>query len=132
VAARRPYERSNAGWWRKNPVFKRYLAREATCLAVALYALILLAGLVQLARGAAPFEAWLAALRSPLSLLLHAVLLAAFAYHTYSWFEIMPKTLPPIAVGGRTVPAWAITAGGIAAALACSIALIAGIAWLAR
>jgi fumarate reductase subunit C len=132
MAARRPFERSNAGWWRKNPVFRRYLAREATCLAVALYALVLLAGLVQLARGPAAFEQFLAALRSPFSLVVHAVLFVGFAYHTYSWFEIMPKTLPPIAIGGRTVPGWAITAGGIAAALACSIVLVVGIAWLAR
>jgi len=132
MAARRPFERSNAGWWRKNPVFRTYLAREATCLAVALYALILLTGLVELARGPAAFEEWLEVLRSPPSLLVHAVLLVAFAYHTYSWFAIMPKTLPPIAIGGHKVAPWAITAGGIAASLAASIALIAGFAWLAR
>lgn len=132
MAARRPYERSNAGWWRKNPVFRPYLAREATCVAVALYALILLFGLVQLARGASAFDAWLAMLRSPLSLLLHGVLLLAFAYHTYTWFAIMPKTLPPITIAGHRLTAQAITTGGIVAAIACSIAFIGGIAWLAR
>jgi fumarate reductase subunit C len=130
MAARRPCERSTAGWWRR-PVYRTYLARESTCVAVAIYALLFLAGLVQLSRGPAAFAAWVAVLRSPLSLGLHAVLLVAFAYHSVSWFAIMPKTLPPLAIGGHEVTASAITAGGIAAALACSIALVAGVAWLA-
>lgn len=124
MAARRPYVRPMDGWWRRNPFFVRYMAREATALFVAAYALVLLAGLVALALGPAAFEAWSAALRTPASFVLHAVLLAAFVVHTWSWFSIMPKTLPALYAGGRRVPAAAITGAGLAAAACASLAVL--------
>jgi fumarate reductase subunit C len=120
---RRPYVRAMDGWWKRDPYFLRYMAREATAVFVVIYALVLLAGLLQLSRGEAPYASWLAALRSPASIALHAVLLAAFAYHTYTWFEIMPKTMPPIVVAGRRLAPGTITALGIAASLVLSAAL---------
>ena len=80
MSARRPYVRPMAGWWRRNPWFGEYMLHEATALAVAAYALILLAGLFQLVQGEAAWVQWLAFLASPLALALHAVLLLAFAY----------------------------------------------------
>ena len=44
---RRPYQRSMDGWWRRDPFFMRYMAREATALIVALYAVVLLVGVVR-------------------------------------------------------------------------------------
>jgi fumarate reductase subunit C len=53
-------------------------------------------------------------------------------YHTYSWFEIMPKTMPPVVVGGKKLAPGTITGLGLAAAVAAS-ALVLAIAWgLAR
>lgn len=124
MAARRPYERPMGRWWARNPSFLRYFARELTSVFVALYAVLLLAGLVRLAQGEAAFAAWLAFLRSPISLAVHAVLFLAFVYHAWSWFAIMPKTMAPLAVAGRRVPPWAITASGLAAAVACSAFLL--------
>lgn len=111
------------GWWKRDPFFIRYMAREATSLFVVLYAAILLVGLVRLAQGEAAFNAWVAILRSPASILLHGVLLIVFLYHTLSWFQIMPKTMAPVVVGGRKAPAWAITGAGLVASLGASIAL---------
>ena len=115
------YVRPMAGWWRRDPFFIRYMAREATALFVVAYALILLATLANLARGRAAFEAWLELLRSPASLAIHAVLLAAFLWHTVTWFLIMPKTMPPVAVAGKRVAAGLITAAGLAAAAVASL-----------
>ena len=132
MAARRPYRRSMEGWWNRDPFFKRYMAREVTAFFVAAYGLVMLVGLVKLAQGPAAFGAWLGFLRSAPALLLHAVLFLAFLYHTYSWFEIMPKTMPPVVVGGKRVAAGVITSGGIAAALVAS-AIVLLVAWrLAR
>jgi fumarate reductase subunit C len=114
-----------AGWWRRDPFFLRYMAREATAVFVVIYALLLLAGLVQLARGEAAFAHWVAFLRSPASIALHAVLLAAFAYHTVTWFAIMPKTMPPIVVAGHRLAPAAITGLGLAASVILSAALFA-------
>jgi len=121
--ARRPYVRPMDGWWKRDPFFIRYMAREVTSLFVVLYAAILLITVVRLAQGEASFDAWMAILRSPLSLFIHAVLLAIFLYHTLSWFQIMPKTMAPVMVGGKKVPGAAITAAGLAASLVASLVL---------
>ena len=128
MKAHGPYVRPMRGWWRRDPFFLRYMVREATAVAVAIYALILSVGLLRLAQGEAAWNGWLAALRTPGSLLLHAVLLIAMLVHAKSWFEIMPKTMPIIRVGGRRLAAGTITRAGWAAALLASMALL-GLAW---
>jgi len=54
---------------------------------------------------------------------LHAVALAAMLYHSWSWFEIMPKTMPPLIVRGKRVAAGVITWSGVGAAVASTLAL---------
>jgi succinate dehydrogenase subunit C len=116
------------GWWRRDPFFARYMLREATAVAVLVYAVILTVGVVRLAQGEAAWNGWLAALRSPGAVLLHLVLLGAMVFHALSWFEIMPKTLPAIFIGGRRLSATTITRSGWAAIVMASIALWA-LAW---
>jgi len=119
------------GWWRRDPFFVRYMIREATALIVAAYALVLLAGVLCLAQGEAAWNGWLTQLRSPVSIVLHVLMLAVMIYHTYSWFEIMPKTMPALFVGGKRVTATTITMSGLAAAVAAAAALLA-LAWMLR
>jgi fumarate reductase subunit C len=113
------------GWWRRNPFYRRYMLREATALFVALYALVLLVGLARLAQGREAYEAWRAALATPAALGFHAVALAALVYHAWTWFAVMPKTLPFLTLGGRRISDRAIVAAGAAAAVVASIALFA-------
>jgi len=128
---RRPYVRSMNGWWRRDPFFVRYMIRETTALIVAAYALVLLAGVLCLAQGEAAWNGWLAQMRNPVSILLHALMLVVMIYHTCSWFEIMPKTLPAMFVGGKRVSASTITWSGLAAAVVAAAAMYA-VAWLLR
>ena len=123
AGVRAPYVRPMRGWWRRDPFFRRYMLREATALAVLAYAVVLTVGVVRLAQGEAAWNGWLDALRTPLSLLLHGMLLLAMLIHAKSWFEIMPKTMPPLIVGGRRIAASTITRAGWAAAVLASIAL---------
>ncbi|WP_028534527.1 fumarate reductase [Paludibacterium yongneupense] len=125
---RRPYVRPMEGWWRKNPYFIEYMVHEGTALFVAAYALVLLIGVVRLAQGEAAWKAWLTALQSPLSVFAHLILLLAIGYHSYTWFKIMPRTLPPLSLGGKRVPGGAITATGLIAVALASLALLA-LAW---
>ena len=127
-AARRPYVRPMRGWWRRDPFFVRYMVREVTALAVLAYAIVLTVGVVRLAQGEAAWDRWLDALRSPLSLLLHGVLVVAMIVHAQSWFAIMPKTLPMLFVGGRRVAPSTIARTGWAATVLASVALYA-LAW---
>jgi fumarate reductase subunit C len=116
MAVRHPYVRPAGGWWRGNAYLMRYLGREFTSIAVAAYAMVLLVGLVRLVQGEPAWAGWLEALRSPLSIVFHAVLLVAFIVHTWTWFAIMPKTMPPLHLRGKRVPDCAITGLGLAAA----------------
>jgi fumarate reductase subunit C len=127
---RKPYVRSMRGWWKRDPFFMRYMARELTAFAVLAYAIMLAVGLVRLAQGEAAWNAWLAAVKSPLGLLLHGVIFVSMVVHAKSWFEIMPKTMPYLHVGGRRVAAKTITRAGFAAAIvATAVVLLAAKAW---
>jgi len=130
MAARRPYVRSMDGWWTRVPFFKRYMAREVTAFFVAAYGLEMLCGLVQLAKGPEAFDAWMQQMRSGWSITLHLLLLMVFVYHTYSWFEIMPKTMPTLFIGGRRIAQSTIIRAGWAAAVAATLLLVAMAWWL--
>lgn len=123
MSVRRPYIRSMDGWWRRDPFFVRYMIREATAVLVVAYAVVLLLGVIGLAQGGSAYERWLAALRSPWSLAFHVALFAGLAYHTWSWFQIMPKTMPPMSVGGKKLRPVVITATGLVAAALVSVVL---------
>jgi fumarate reductase subunit C len=131
VAARHTYVRSMDGWWRRDPFFIKYMAREATAIFVVIYAAILLVGVVRLAQGKSAFASWAACLRSEPAIVLHVLLLVAFLYHTYTWFSIMPKTMPPIVVDGKRLSAGMITGLGLAASVTLSAGLFLAVQWLA-
>jgi fumarate reductase subunit C len=128
TAVRKRYRRPMQGWWKRDPYFVRYMAREATAVAVLVYAIVLAVGLVRLAQGEAAWNGWLAALRSPPSLLLHAVLLVAMFVHAKSWFEIMPKTMPLIKPDGERLTPSTITRSGWAATVVATLVVLA-LAW---
>ena len=131
AAARKGYVRPMQGWWRRDPFFMRYMIREVTAFAVLAYAIILVVGVVRLAQGEVAFNGWLAALRSPGSILLHIVLLVSMIEHARSWFEIMPKTMPMMIVGGERVEGSTIMRTGWAASAVVTV-LVVAIAWWAR
>lgn len=131
AGVRRPYVRPMQGWWRRDPFFMSYMLREATALAVLVYSIILCVGVVRLSQGEAAWNGYLAALRSPGSIMLHLVLLLSFAVHARSWFEIMPKTMPMMIVGGERVQGSTIMRTGWAVSAVVTVVVIA-IAWWAR
>jgi fumarate reductase subunit C len=111
-----------AGWWLRNPYFMRYMLREGSAIFLTGYALTLLFGLFRLSQGTAAFEAWREALAAPWAIALHVLALGFVAYHSFTWFQVMPKTMPPMLLPARTV-----AAGGIAATLLLSLLILA---WL--
>ena len=117
------------GWWRGNPYYVRYMIMEATSVIVALYALILLVGVWRLSQGATAYEAWLAALRQPLAVALHVLMLLAMIYHAYTWWKVLPKTLPLLHLGGRPVPGLLLSSAGWTATLVMSAVIYATVRW---
>ena len=128
AAARKGYVRPMQGWWRRDPFFMRYMIREVTAFAVLAYAIVLAVGVVRLAQGEVAWNGWLAALRSPGSILLHIVLLIAMIEHARSWFEITPKTMPMMMVGGEKLQGSTIMRTGWAASAIITV-LVVAIAW---
>ena len=126
----RGYIRPMQGWWQRDPFFLRYMLREVTAVGVLVYAVVLAVGVVRLAQGEAAWNGWLAALRTPGSMMLHVLLLAAMVVHARSWFEIMPKTMPLIFVNGHRLAGTTITRAGWVATAAASVALFALAGWL--
>lgn len=130
MAQVRPYVRPMKGWWQRNPYFVRYMIRETSSVFLAIYAIILLVGLLRLTEGRAEYEAWRAALANPLSILFHVLALLTVSYHAYTWWLVAPKTAPDLRVGGKPVPDVAISAGGWVATLGASIVVYAVVRWM--
>lgn len=129
AAVRRPYVRPMQGWWRRDPFFMAYMLREATALGVLVYSIVLCVGAVRLSQGEAAWNGFLAALKSPGSILLHLVLLLCFAVHARSWFEIMPKTMPMMHLGGERVQPETITRTGWIVTVVVTVAMFAMTWW---
>ena len=123
MTAPKTYVRSMYRWWRRDPFFVRYMMRELTAPFVAIYAVILLVGVVRLAEGEAAYNAWLAALTHPASILFHWVLFIAITYHAVTLWKVMPKTMPRLTLGGRALPESTVTVLGWIATLAVSVAV---------
>lgn len=128
---RRGYVRPMQGWWRRDPFFVKYMIREATAVGVLVYAIVLMFGLLRLSQGEAAFNGWLAALRSPGSILLHLVLLVSMIVHAKSWFDIMPKTMPLIFVSGHRLQASTIIRTGYTVTVIATV-LVLAIVWGVR
>ena len=88
----KPYVRevSRYGWFLRNPRYRRYMAREVTCVFIGLHALILLVALKRLSEGREAWEAFLHNLTGPAGVVLQLVILAFAVYHSTSWFNVTP------------------------------------------
>lgn len=129
TTGRRPYVRPMTRWWKRDPFFVSYMARELTAFAVLAYAVVLAVGLVRLSQGEAAWNGWLDAVRSPGSVLLHLVFLVSFVIHSMSWFDIMPKTMPMLFAGGKRVGGEVITRAGYVAAVVVTLVVLAIARW---
>ena len=130
MPAIKTYTRPMHGWWRRNPYFVRYMIREASSVFLATYAIILLVGLLRLMQGEAAYEAWRAALTSPVSILFHWLALLTVGYHAYTWWVVAPKTAPDLRIGGRPLPDMIITAGGLLATVGASVLIYIIVRWM--
>jgi fumarate reductase subunit C len=122
--SRRPFVRelSKTGWWLAQPRYVRYMLREISALFIGLYAIVLVIGLLQLSRGAAAYENYLAFVQGPVGLAIAVVAMIFAVYHTYTWFQVTPKAMPLVLVGKR-VPGVLIVAAHWLGFFAVSVAL---------
>jgi fumarate reductase subunit C len=132
MAARKPYVRPMAGWWRRNPFYVRYMLREASSAFISIYALLLLWGLWALRDGANAYDAWRSALRDPAMVLFHLAAVVFASYHAYTWWKVAPKTMPTLRFGVTEIPQSWITVVGWGAWAAATVLTIVLAAWGTR
>jgi fumarate reductase subunit C len=117
------YRRPVSGiWWTRNPFYRWYMLRELSSVLLVIYALTLLVGLVRLAQGVVPYEDWLESLSRPAAVAFHLFAFVVVLYHAWTWFKVMPKTLPRVPLSNG-----AIVVSGVAAALAASLLLFGAV-----
>jgi len=116
----RPYLRVQPRtWWAQSP-YRAYTIRELCGVALALYAAILLAGLICLARGPEWYDGYRRVMASSWFLLIHLLLLGAALWHSWTWFQILPKTMPRLVWRGKHVRQAAIASAALLLAVLCS------------
>ncbi|MGB5065345.1 MAG: fumarate reductase subunit C [Candidatus Competibacter sp.] len=101
----KPYIRevSKTTWFLSQPRYKRYMAREVTCIFIFAYTFLLIVALARLSQGPDAFQEFLNALHSPWGVLFNATVLIATVYHSMSWFNVTPQAMP-IQRGEEFVP----------------------------
>ncbi|MFQ6615246.1 MAG: fumarate reductase subunit C [Fidelibacterota bacterium] len=125
-----PYHRQfpNTWWIRRRPYFL-FMAREFTSLFVAGYCVFLLIMIARFARGSTAYPDVAALMKSPVSIIFHALALPPVLYHTVTWFNLTPKILV-LRIGEERVPpaliAGAIYAGWIVLSLAVGWMVLGG------
>ena len=125
----KPYVRplSKTSWFLTQTRYKRYMAREVTCLFIFAYTFLLVWGLKRLSEGPDAFYAFVQALGSPLGVLFNLVVLIAAVYHSTSWFNVTPQAMP-IQRGEEFVPGKIIVGAHYALwAVASLIVLVLGV-----
>jgi fumarate reductase subunit C len=125
----KPYVRplSKTSWFLTQTRYKRYMAREVTCLFIFAYTFLLVWGLKRLSEGPDAFNAFVQALGSPLGVLFNLVVLIAAVYHSTSWFNVTPQAMP-IQRGEEFVPGKIIVGAHYALwAVASLIVLVLGV-----
>lgn len=122
--SRKPYLRDiTSEWIFRHPRYVRYMLREFSCLFIGAWTLMAVVGLKRLSEGPAAWEGFLAALRSPASVVFQVLALAFTVYHALTWFNLTPKALP-VQMGEEFLPDWVIAGAHYLAWAVVSAALL--------
>jgi fumarate reductase subunit C len=132
MSEKRPFTRPVAPNWWAQPPYLAYTTRELSGVAVAIYGGFVFVGLFSLWLGPDSYAAFLRFLKTPFSLVLNLLLLAAVAYHVVTWFRTLPKTMPILIVGGKVIAPEQVTRIATRTAGATSLILVLIALWVAR
>jgi len=101
-------------WWLRRPAYFRFMLRELSSVFIAIFLVVLLVQLHQLARGPEAYAAFLETLRSPGWIVFHVVALAFALYHSVTWLNLT-GVVQVVRLGERRVPPKLVAAGAFAA-----------------
>ena len=90
-------------WWLRRAAYTRFISRELTSFVVAYSALLLLVQAWALGQGEETYGRLMAWLRSPLLVVVNAVVVLILLFHTVTWLNLAPKALV-VQLAGRRLP----------------------------
>jgi fumarate reductase subunit C len=102
--------RVSTWWWVQQWRSFKFILRELSSLAVGYVGLILLLLIWSLIQGPSAYTDLLAWLAWPPVVALSIIAFMFVLYHAITWFNLTPKAMPPIRVGGKRVADWLIAA----------------------
>lgn len=80
-------------WWLKRKPYILFMIREITSVFVAGYCIFLISLIFKLGQGSVAYSNLIITLKSPISMVLHLIVLVFVLYHTITWFNLTPKIL---------------------------------------
>lgn len=115
-------------WWSTRPGWSSFMIREWTSLPIAIYCGVLIA-MAASSGSAESFHGFYEWLKTPLSMVIHAVALIFAMWHTVTWFAAAPKALR-VFKGEDQVPAELVAGGHFFAWLVVSAVVTYVVIWM--
>ena len=97
----------NIFWWANRWIHVKFILRELTSICVAFYSILLLFFVRSVLSGPEDYDMFVSALRSPVLIIIHLLLLVGLIFHSISWFNLAPQAMV-LKMGRNKVPALAI------------------------
>ena len=116
-------------WFMKNQFYKLYMVREASVIFMAIYCFNWLVGLYCLKQGEASWNNWMAFQQNGFVMIFALFSAIISAYHTYTWFDIAPRAMPPIFIGDTKVKGKTITLIQWASCAVAAVILLLLLTW---
>ena len=111
------YPKMRLTWWLGRPGYIRFMIREVTSVFIAIFLVVLLVQVHQVAQGPEAYAAMLGKLGSPGWIVFNVVALLFALYHTVTWFKLTgvvqvvrvgDRQVPPALVVASTFVAWGV------------------------
>ena len=115
--------RVSVWWWLESGSYTGFVLRELSAVAVAFFAVVLIAQIRALARGPEAYARFTATLASPAVLVLSVVAFLFVLFHAITWFNLAPtamvvrvrgKRVPDAAISGSNYAAWIVLSAAVA------------------
>ena len=114
-------------WWLGKWAYVKFILRELTSVAVAWTVALILLQIFELTRSEVHYARFENLMSSPLMIAVNIVAFAFLLLHSITWFNLAPKAMA-VRVGGKRVPALAISGPQYLAWIAISAIVIVIIA----
>ena len=115
--------RVSVWWWLESRSYTGFVLRELSSVAVAFFAVVLIAQMRALGRGPEAYARFLARMGSPPVMAVSLVAFLFVLFHAITWFHLAPtamvvrvrgKRVPDAAIIGSNYAAWAVLSAFVA------------------